>query len=1021
MKNYLSLLLIMGLFSSSMAQTKLTGTVVSKTDGMPIPGASIIPNGNTTEGAATDFDGNFSLTVSAQEGIIMVSSLGYGSVQLSYSGDQNFTIQLEDQSTGLDEVVLIGYGTSKKRDITSAISTVSNVETIGSRPVATLNDFLQGNVAGVTVLQQGGDPSESGKIVIRGYGSISNENPLMVVDGVPYYGPAINPNDIASVSILKDAAAAAIYGAQAASGVIVIQTKKGKLGKPRISLDVYSGMQNATDLPTPLNAEQQANVYNMAADNGGTPRQSAHDAAQNPWGQTTRTNWMDAVFRSALLYNANVNVSGAGEHNNYMSSFGYNKREGVLEGTSSERYSFRIKSEIDLSDRLTLGENVYFSHTEAIGTNTSSGYSGTIMSAIYMPSAAPIYDDLGQFHGVAPYELAQFAGAYGDVYNPLALLQRPTTTSPTSFINANVFLDYKILDGLKFKTSYAYSSSQNNYKRFEPRRPELGRTNLINSLTQDYTTTNRWVWDNQLTYNKSFGEHHLDLTAVYSAQLTDYEYFSQRGEGFSNEDGFNQYMSNAADIKNPVTDVYEDALTSAIGRAMYNYGDKYFISASIRRDETSRLALANQADYFPSASMGWRISDENFFKVPAVNDLKFRASWGQIGNINSVGYYSFDVPLSTQTVIVGSDGLENDKGVYAGKQSNPNLTWETSESINLGWDASLFNNRLSLTFDYFTKETKGMILPGLEDKHQGTSAADVNGGEVKNQGFEFSASFNNTVGDLTYSLSANASVIDNELVNLDGYNKSGINFINHSEDNVRSTLEPFRSVVGRELYSNYLVPYLGIFQSQEEINAYTSNGNLIQPNAQPGDFMFKDSNNDGKIDNDDKVFMGSYQPDLTYNFNLRLDYKGFDLGLIFQGVSGVKAFNGYKYTAYNASLQGYNLDNKVLESWTPTNTNTGLPRLSTKDNNKNFETTSSWYLEDASYLRVKNITLGYNIASSVMDSVMQGASLRIYISAENLFTFTDYSGLDPEVGGKGLDVGKYPLSRTFTTGLSLKL
>ncbi len=254
------------------------------------------------------------------------------------------------------------------------------------------------------------------------------------------------------------------------------------------------------------------------------------------------------------------------------------------------------------------------------------------------------------------------------------------------------------------------------------------------------------------------------------------------------------------------------------------------------------------------------------------------------------------------------------------------------------------------------------------------------------------------------------------------YKECGIgNFINHSEDNVRSTLEPFRSVVGRELYSNYLVPYLGIFQSQEEINAYTSNGNLIQPNAQPGDFMFKDSNNDGKIDNDDKVFMGSYQPDLTYNFNLRLDYKGFDLGLIFQGVSGVKAFNGYKYTAYNASLQGYNLDNKVLESWTPTNTNTGLPRLSTKDNNKNFETTSSWYLEDASYLRVKNITLGYNIASSVMDSVMQGASLRIYISAENLFTFTDYSGLDPEVGGKGLDVGKYPLSRTFTTGLSLKL
>ncbi|SHJ00952.1 TonB-linked outer membrane protein, SusC/RagA family [Arenibacter nanhaiticus] len=1021
MKQYLFLLLTMGLFSSVMAQTTLSGTVVSKTDGMPIPGASIIPNNRTQDGVATDFDGNFTLTVAATDGVLLVSSMGYAATELAYSGSQNFTIALEDQSTGLDEVVLIGYGTSVKKNITSAIATVSNVASMASRPVGTLNDFLQGNVAGVTVLQQGGDPSETGKIVIRGLGSISNENPLMVVDGVPYYGPSINPNDIASVSILKDASAAAIYGAQAASGVIVIQTKKGKQGKPKIGLDMYSGMQSATDLPTPLNAIEQANVYNMAADNGGTPRQSAHDAAQNPWGQTTRTQWMDAIFRTALLYNANINVSGAGEHSNYMSSFGYNKKEGVLQGTGSERYSFRLKSEIDLSDRLTLGENVYFSHTESVGTNTSSGYSGTILNAIYMPSAAPIYDDQGAFHGVAPYNLSQFAGAYGDVYNPMSLLLRPTTTSPTRFMNANVFLDYKILNGLKFKTSYAYSTSQNNYKSFDPRRPELGRTNLVNSLTQSYATTNRWVWDNQLTYNKAFGDHNLDLTAVYSAQFTDYEFYSQRGEGFGNENKNNQYMSNAADIKNPVTDVYEDALTSAIGRAMYNYDNKYFLSASIRRDETSRLATANQADYFPSASMGWRISDETFFKIPAVNDLKFRASWGQIGNINSVGYYSFDVPLSTQTVIIGENGLENDKGVYAGKQSNPNLTWETSESINLGLDASLLNNRLNVTFDYFEKKTKGMILPGLEDKHQGTAAADVNGGEVKNHGLELSAIFNNSVGDLNYSLGANASMINNELVNLEGYNKSGIDFIAHSGENVRSTLEPFRSEVGRELYSNYLVPYLGIFQSQEEIDAYVLGGDPIQPEAQPGDFKFKDSNNDGKIDNNDKVFMGSYQPDLTFNVNLKLDYKRFDLGLIFQGVSGVKAFNGYKYSAYNAALQGYNLDNKVLGSWTPTNTNTNLPRLSTKDNNKNFETTSSWYLEDASYLRLKNITLGYSVSDSLMDSMMKGASLRVYISGENLFTFTDYSGLDPEVGGNGLDVGKYPLSRMFTAGLSLKL
>ncbi|UOB16714.1 SusC/RagA family TonB-linked outer membrane protein [Abyssalbus ytuae] len=1013
-KYYLLLLMCTGVFSVSMAQTILKGTVVSKTDGMPIAGASIIPNNETHNGVATDFDGNFSLILNQSEGSIIISSIGFAPVELPYSGNQTFNVSLDDQISSLEEVVLIGYGSSKKGNITTSISTVDNIESISSRPVATLNDFLQGSVPGVTILQQGGDPTETANIVIRGYGSISSERPLIVVDGAPYYGPSINPVDIESVSVLKDAAAASIYGAQAASGVIVIQTKKGKSGKPKIDINYYAGIQNATNLPTALNAKQQADVYNLAADNAGSSRQSAHDAEQNPWGQVTRTNWIDEIFRSAEMHNANLNISGGADNYNYMTSFGYNKKEGVTLGTSSERYSFRLKSEADFSDKLSVGENIYYSRSEAIGTNTSSGYSGTIINAIYMPSAAPVYDSEGNFHGVAPD--SQFAGAYGDVYNPVALLLRPTISNPVNYFNGNVYLNYEILEGLTFKTSYTYSHTNTKYKKFQPRIPELGRTNLNNYLYQSYSDTDLWIWDNQLTYNKSFGLHNLDLTAAYSAQHTDYEYYYQEGQGFSNEESYNHYMSNASSVQTPYTSVYEDALTSAIGRVMYNYNNRYFVSGSIRRDESSRLATKNQVDYFPSASLGWRISEENFFNTNFIDDLKFRASWGQIGNINSVGYYSFDVPLNTTTVLIGEDGSYDDNGTYVGQQSNPDLTWEISESIDFGLDATLFASQLSLTFDYFEKTTKDMIIPGLEDQHQGTSAADVNGGEVKNTGFEIGVNYKNKINSLNYSLNANISSIKNELINLDGYSKSGIDYVPHG-DGVRGTLFPFRSGVGEEIYSYYLVPYQGIFQSQGEIDSYTKNGELIQPDAVPGDFKFQDTNDDGRIDSNDKVFMGSYLPDFTYNFGLQIDYKGLDFSMIFQGVSGSKAFNAYKYSTYNASLQGYNLDNRVLNAWTENNRNTDIPRLSTSDNNQNFGTASSWYLEDASYLRCKNVTLGYTFSDEI-NNLISNSTLRIYVSAENLFTITDYSGMDPEVGGKGLDVGKYPLSRTLTAGLS---
>lgn len=1023
-KAYLFLLFVVGCMSFSIAQVTVKGTIVSESDGMPVPGAYITAKSQDQKEVftVTDFDGNFVIENISKDGVLNISSLGYQTLVFPYKGNQEVNITLKDVTSTLDEVVLIGYGSAKKGDLTSSIGIATNVKSIESRPVTNYKEFLQGNIAGVTVSNSGGDPTSGADIRIRGIGTFNSESPLIVVDGIPYNGPDINPNDIASVSVLKDAASASIYGAQAASGVIVIETKKGKSGKPKFGINYYTGVKSATNLPTPLTAKQQADVYNTAADNAGSPRQSAHDATQNPYGQVNRTNWIDAIFRDAKVNNLNLDLSGAGEKYSYYTSFAFRDREGLLEGTSSQNYNLRLKADYNITDKITIGENVYLSRDESYGTDTDNPYSGTIINAIYMPSASPTRYADGSFAGTAPEDLSQFSGAYGDTYNPLALLLRPNKKSPSTYINANVYFKYDILDGLSFKTNYSAAFRSTHKKEFYPKVPELGRTNPQNSLVEQTSNQDKWVWNNQLSYDKSFGNHNVNATVVYAAQKTTGESTYLKGTGFSSEEEFNQYMQNASVVGKPSNSPYEDALTSAIGRLMYNYANKYYVSGSIRRDESSKLYKNNQADNFYSASAAWRISNESFFNVDAINDLKIRASYGKIGNIASIrGYYPYSVPVSTGNVIIGEDAdYFGNVGSYINRNANKNLKWETVESLDLGLDASFLNHSLNVTVDYFEKTTNDMIIPGLANLNEGRDPADQNAGEVKNKGIELAVSYKNRIGNVNYSINANATSIKNELVNLGGYGASQQEIYIHN-DNVRNVLVPYQTRVGGALYTPYLIPYAGIFQNQAEIDAYTKDGNLIQPNAKPGDFKFQDTNNDGKISSDDKKYYDSYQPKITYNFGLNLDYKGFDLGMIFQGVGGVKAFNGYKYTTYNASLSGYNLDNRVLGAWSETNTGSNIPRLSTKDDNKNFGTTSSWYLEDASYLRIKNVTLGYTFSKDVMNRVAKGSSLRMYMSGENLLTFTNYSGLDPEVGGKGLDIAKYPVARTLSLGLLLSL
>ena len=1000
------------------AEQTIAGKVTDNT-GQPLPGVTVLVK-NTTTGTATNADGQFVLRVAnPAEAVLVLSFVGYENREVRVAGQQTIAIAMSPAAINLTEAVVIGYGVAKRENLTTAIGSLPNPEKQANRPITRVQDMLQGNVAGVTVLQNGGDPTATPRVVIRGAGSTNSESPLYVVDGMPYYGGPLNPNDIASVTVLKDAAAAAIYGAQAASGVIVVTTRSGKNGAPRVTLDTYQGWQTAYKRPEALDAAEQAAAYNQATDNAGVARLPAHDAAKNPWGQVTRTNWMDEIFRTASIYNLNATVSGGSEHGRYLTSFGYLDNQGLLLGTQLKRYTLRLKTDYNLGDKVTVGQNLYVNQTNARGTNTSNSYSGSIINAIYMPAAAAVRYADGKFGGVtplAPDPAFQFAGAYGDVYNPVALLLRPSVSNPVLNLNGIGYVEYTPLAGLKLRSSFGLDLLSDDYKRFDPRVPEPGRANTMNYLTQSHANRTKWIWDNQASYQKTLGQHSFDLTAVYSAQRTSYEYSSVQGQNFDREDDWNQYLGNAKEfVTKPASSVYQDALTSAIGRLTYSFADRYFLTASGRRDQTSRLATYN-ADYFPALSGAWKISSEPFFGLSAVQLLKLRASWGQIGNIQSVNYYAYNVPLVAGQSYLGSTPGYN-TGYYVDKQSNPNLKWERSETFDAGLDLGVFDSRLTFSVDYFRKYTRGLIMPIAPNTGAGVGEGPTsNVGTVLNKGLELSLSYNGQVGAFAYQASGNVATLQNTVEDLNGY---GSPYIQHN-DNVRTQLYPYRSTVGQALYSYYLISAQGLFQSDQEAAGYTgADGRRIQPNAKAGDLKFQDVNGDGKIDDNDRVYRGSAMPKLTYGLNLGAQWQGLDASVFLQGVQGVKLFNGYKFSTYNAGLQGYNLDRRVLDAWTPANSGASIPRLSTADANQNFSRASDWYLEDGSYLRLKNVTVGYTLPAAWAPSLRPGARLRVYGTVENLVTFTKYSGLDPEVGGIGLDLGSYPLPRTFTVGLNL--
>ena len=950
----------------------------------------------------------------------ILTAIGYAGDTLSgyemkENGRISLSIVMTNKNSTLDNVVVIGYGSVRKKDLSAAVTDVQNMTQVKERPVVDVANMIQGQVAGVTVVNDGGHPDRTPSITIRGVGSRGSENVLYVVDGVP--NAPYNPADVVSITVLKDAASAAIYGAFSGSaGVILITTRQAVQGRPGIDYTAFTGAKTAWKLPQSLRADKTAEVANLAYQNAGLPPLDGWNASLNPYDQVTRTDWIHSIFRTGIVQRHNVAINAGTDKFSTLFEGRYEDNEGTLLNTYNKNISGRINASYQLSPKIKFKQDVFVNNNDNRGTATESGYDGTILSAIYMPRSAPVYYDDGTFGGTGPRN-SPYLGIHGDAINPVATLLRNKPYNKTTDMQSITELKItSILPGLSFLTRFSYYQSNHLLKSFTPRRTEPGKPNDQNQLTYAEDKNRHWIWENTLNYAHNFGRHSVGAMVSTTSQEAAAMGFSASAKTFDNEADWAQFFINAGnftDIK-PTDYDQKDRNLSYVGRVSYSWADRYFVTGSYRYDIAGRLAPGHRGKGLPGVAAAWKVSSEPFFSVPMVDLLKVRASWGRIGNLGSIPYYYGYPTLNADYTYQVGDAAPQTTALYVGSFNNPNLTWETSEQKDLGVDISVLKERLSFTFDYFNKLTYDLIKQ--QDNNwpntMGLGAPYINQGKIRNTGFEFAATLRGNFGRVAYDFNGNIATLKNRVEYIDQNPKT----VWTHGDAWRGTLLPYRSTVGQPYYSYWLIRTAGIFQTQKEVDDYTGPNGKIQPNARPGDLKFVDQNKDGKITDDDKIYMGNAFPKFTYGFTANLRWQRFDFSMFLQGVGGVKLFHAFKESTLNGSEQGYNRWDKILSAWSPTNTHSNIPIISASDPNNNFQTASDWYLESGNYLRVKSVIIGYNFPHFIKNS-----NLRVYISGDNLITITRYSGMDPEVGGIGLDGGQFPVSRVYAAGVKLTL
>ncbi len=1027
----------------------ITGTVTDSTNGSSLPGVNIFVEG-TTIGTSSDMDGNYQITVPGESNSLIFSFVGYEQKEVTIGDRTKIDVALKPSVESLEEVVVVGYGTQKKSLVSGAISKVSNDDLILNQ--SRIEQSIQGKTAGVNIMQESGSPGGDMTVRIRGTSSNMNSAPLFIVDGMRTEGMEyINPDDIESIEVLKDAASAAIYGAEGANGVVLITTKTAEKGESKINYNFSHGWQEAANYVEVMNAKQYASYfregrrYELLA-KGKDPSDGLDDSYPfNPDTLGTGTNWMDEIFQLAPMQQHNLSIQGGSEKTKVFASASYYDQDGIVGGNKANfnRTTARINVDHEAKEWVKIGSKISYTNIKRKQIEENNEFGGVISNAMAIDPLTSVYvdaiEDLPDKYLNQIYDNFQYfdnsslsapndKGYFGmspyvqnEIVNPVAQMHNTHNRWSQDKLTAGFYADIEPIEDLHLKSTYDIDLSYGNSHYWAPRY-------YYHSINYNYRSntgrsTDRWfTWqlENVANYTKAFGEHNINMMVGMTAR--EYNHFNLNGYGeVLQEESWDFAVLDAvlSDTTRAAAGGYRDEnrLFSYFGRVQYDFQEKYMLNATFRADGSSKLAEGNKFRYFPSVSLGWVVTKEDFQLPEAINFLKLRASWGRNGSIGSLGNFDYvsTIRSDAESSYYLSGGTKL-TGAEPARLANPDLVWETSEQIDVGFDLYLFNSQLTLTADYYKKTTIDLITTGPVPLYVGNDQPLVNAGDVVNTGVEFELGLKKKLGDFSYDIKAQASYLKNEVTYIGNKASTLLGA------NLGTTGAITRAEEGKPMWYFYGYEDDGIFSSWSEVEAYTNDeGDLIQPNAIPGDIKFKDIDGDGQINEDDKTMIGNPHPKWSFSLSSSFTYKDFDLNLFFNARAGVDTYFG----AYRTDL---NRNNKpeffYKEAWTTKNTSADFPRLTINDPNRNFSH-NSMFVFDGSFLRLQSAELGYTLPDKLTNKVKVG-KLRVYISGQNLFLLTKYPG-DPEIGNTGgyggssigVDRGLYPRSRIFSVGANV--
>lgn len=1023
----LSLILFLVFTWSSfiLAQSTVTGKV-SSSDGEPLIAASVLVKG-TTQGVLTDIDGNYAIKVEAEATTLVFSYVGYGTQEIAIEGKSLINVTLSE-GIDFDEIVVTGYGTQKKSNVTGSISQVKGKD-LEDMQIGRVEQALQGRTSGIRVSQSSGAPGSGSTVRIRGTSSINGSNPLYVVDGVVIGGGIdyLNPNDIASIEVLKDAASAAIYGARGANGVIIITTKTGKKGSASVNYNAYYGVQNPWKKIPMLNATEYAIIQNEMAAAAGQAL-----PFPNPSQYGEGTDWQDEVFyRNAPISSNEINVSGGSDKITYYSSVNYFQQDGIVAKDKSnyKRLSARLNLDAQVNDKLKVGINAAYTRNESRGVSTNSEFGSPLGRALNIDPITPLYETDEAVLAQAPYSVGGVlrsnlvygeGGVYGispyvtsEIVNPVAASSIANGLGWADKFVSSVYGEYEIIKNLKIRSSFGSDLAYWGNNDFTPAH-YLNTTNVLDTnyvgvgINRGFT----WIFDNTISYDFNVQEdHNFSVLAGHSAQTSNGMYLggSKRDVPTQDANGATIDYARNEDSEQVYGGKWERyAIESYFSRVNYNYKSKYLLTAIMRADASSNFGTNYRWGYFPSISAGWNITDEDFFpETDAVNYMKLRTGWGRNGN-DAAGALEYVSTVGGGRNYTFGSGDRLTNGVSPNQISNPDLRWETVEQINVGVDLRLFKH-YSVTLDAYIQNTIDMKTTPPLPAYIGNNAPTANVGTMNNKGIDLELGYDNSFGDLNLAVKGNISYVQNEVTVIG--NDAG--FVSGSRWGTQG-IEVTRITEGLPI--GYLYGYTadGIFQNQGEIDAHTgTDGQLLQPDAVPGDLRFVDVNNDGVFDENDRGMIGDPTPTWTYGFTIDATYKGFDLVIFGQGVAGNSIFNATR----RYDLPNSNMNAAALGRWTGEGSSTDYPRLTDNDENINFARSSTFYVENGSFFRIKTAQIGYTLPKDLTNRAGI-AKARVYVASNNLLTITDYSGFDPEIDS-GVDRGSYPQARMYSVGINV--